>query len=146
MGVVDDKWGTPSAFLLLCAFNLMAIFGLLFMTRNNIPLLAVAAVGIAGMTGGLQNIQPSIVSYIYGRRNFSALNGWLYAFESIFSSFGLSYMSIIMDTTGSLNAAYWGMAIMTALSAVFIVFLWKRNPQARDTLAAPQEGQTEVAI
>ena len=55
-------------------------------------------------------------------------------------------MSIIMDTTGSLNAAYWGMAIMTALSAVFIVFLWKRNPQARDTLAAPQEGQTEVAI
>ena len=146
VGVVDDKWGTPSAFLLLCAFNLMAIFGLLFMTRNNIPLLAVAAVGIAGMTGGLQNIQPSIVSYIYGRRNFSALNGWLYAFESIFSSFGLSYMSIIMDTTGSLNAAYWGMAIMTALSAVFIVFLWKRNPQARDTLAAPQKTQTEVTI
>lgn len=32
------------------------------------------------------------------------------------------------------------------ISAVFIVFLWKRNPQARDTLAAPQEGQTEVAI
>ena len=146
VGVVDDKWGTPSAFLLLCAFNLMAVFGLLFMTRNNIPLLAVAAVGIAGMTGGLQNIQPSIVSYIYGRRNFSALNGWLYAFESIFSSFGLSYMSIIMDTTGSLNTAYWGMAVMTVLSAVFIAFLWKRNPKARDTLAAPQKGQTEVAI
>lgn len=136
VGVVDDKWGTPAAFLLLCVFNFMAVFGLLFMTQNNIALLVIAAVGIAGMTGGLQNIQPSIVSYIYGRRNFSALNGWLYAFESILSAFGLSYMSLIMDSTGGLTTAYWGMAAMTAISAVFILLLWKRNPKAKDAGAA----------
>lgn len=144
VGVVDDKWGTPAAFLLLCVFNFMAVFGLLFMTQNNIVMLVIAAVGIAGMTGGLQNIQPSIVSYIYGRRNFSALNGWLYAFESVLSAFGLSYMSIIMDSTGGLTTAYWGMAVMTAVSTVFILLLWKLNPAAKDAGAAVT-GEEEAA-
>lgn len=132
VGVADDKWGTPAAYLLLCVFNLMAAVALLFMTQNNIALIAVAAVGIAGMTGGLQNIQPSIVSYIYGRRNFRALNGWLYAFESVLSAFGLFYMSAILDATGSLHKAYTGMILMTVISAVLILVLWKRNPRARD--------------
>lgn len=84
------------------------------------------------MTGGLQNIQPSIISYIYGRDNFAVVNGWLYAFESIFSAFGVFYMSAILDATGTLDLAYIGMIVMTIISALCVVALWKRNPKPVD--------------
>lgn len=132
VGVVDDKFGTPAAFLLVCAFNLLASVAMLVMTDNNIPLIACAAVGIAGMTGGLQNIQPSIISYIYGRDNFAFVNGWLYAFESIFSAFGVFYMSAILDATGALKAAFAGMIVMTVISAICVFAIWKRNPKPVD--------------
>ncbi len=133
VGIVDDKAGTPAAFLLVCGFNLLAAICLLFVRGNNIVLIGGAALGIAGMTGGLQNIQPSIISYIYGRDNFAVVNGWLYAFESIFSAFGVFYMSAILDATGTLDMAYIGMIVMTVIAALCVVVLWKRNPQPVDS-------------
>lgn len=132
VGIVDDKFGTPAAFLLVCCFNLMAVAALLLMTKDNIALIVCAALGIAGMTGGLQNIQPSIISYIYGRDSFGAVNGWLYSFESVLSAFGVIYMSAILDRTGMLDAAYVGMIAMTAVAAVCVLLLWKRNPRPHD--------------
>lgn len=73
--MVDDKYGAPADCLLPCLFNLMAAAGLLFMTRNNIALITVAAVGIAGMI------------------------------------------------------------IMTAVSTLCILIMWRRNPRARDAVA-----------
>jgi hypothetical protein len=118
LGVIDDKFGTVTASLILCLTYLLALISLLKMTANNIPLLALAAFGIAGVTGGTPNLHPSITAYVYGRQNYQAANRWIMAIQAIIMAFAIYFMSAILDATGSLDLAYEIMIVMVIIATV----------------------------
>ncbi|MGD9248018.1 MAG: MFS transporter, partial [Desulfobacteraceae bacterium] len=74
LGVIDDKFGTVIASLVLCGLFVLAIASLLVMKANSVPLIFAAAIGIAGITGGTPNLHPSITTYVWGREKYQAAN------------------------------------------------------------------------
>lgn len=121
LGVIDDKFGTVIASVVLSLTFLVALFALLFMTENNIPLIITAAIGLAGVTGGTPNLHPSITTYVWGRDKYQAANRWIMAIQAIMMAFALPFMSYIMDThEGNLDLAY---KIMVGLVIIAIISL-----------------------
>lgn len=126
LGWIDDKFGTVTACLVLCVTYLVALVALLKMTANNIPLLALAAFGIAGVTGGTPNLHPSITAYVYGRKNYQAANRWIMAIQAVIMAFAIYFMSSILDATGSLDLAYEIMIGMVIVAAVALLLIGRK--------------------
>jgi MFS family permease len=120
LGWIDDKFGTIIACIVLAATFFAVLLALLFMTANNIPLLFLATIGVAGMTGGTPNLHPSSIMYVFGRENFQAANRWIMAIQSFIMGFSILFMARILDTTGSLDLGY---KIMIGMVIVAIIFL-----------------------
>ena len=126
LGIIDDKFGTVVASLVLCVLFLVAIISLLIMTANSIPLIICAALGIAGITGGTPNLHPSITTYVWGRDRYQAANRWIMAIQAIMMAFSIYYMSAILDATGSLDLAYKIMLGFIAIAAVCLVIIGRK--------------------
>jgi hypothetical protein len=126
LGVIDDKFGTVVASLALCLLFLLATISLLLMTANNIPMIVLAALGIAGITGGTPNLHPSITTYVWGRDKYQAANRWIMAIQAIMMAFALYYMSAILDSTGSLDLAYKIMLGLVGIAAVCLVIIGRK--------------------
>ena len=126
LGVIDDKFGTVIASLVLCALFLVAIVSLLIMTANNIPLIVLAALGIAGITGGTPNLHPSITTYVWGRDRYQAANRWIMAIQAIMMALALYYMSFILDMTGSLDLAYKIMIGLVVIAVICLIIIGRK--------------------
>lgn len=126
LGVIDDKFGTVIASLVLCVLFLVAIISLLIMTGNSIPLIVLAALGIAGITGGTPNLHPSITTYVWGRDKYQAANRWIMAIQAIMMALALYYMSAILDLTGSLDLAYKIMIGLVGIAAVCLIIIGRK--------------------
>jgi MFS family permease len=126
LGIIDDKFGTVTASLVLCGLFVVAITSLLVMTVNSVPLIVSAAIGIAGITGGTPNLHPSITTYVWGRDKYQAANRWIMAIQAVMMAFSIYYMSVILDTTGSLDLAYKMMLVLVAVAAVCLVIIGRK--------------------
>jgi MFS family permease len=123
LGMVDDKFGTVAASLILCITYIIALVCLLFMQANNILLISLTAIGIAGITGGTPNLLPSMTAYVYGRKNYQAANRWIMAIQSIIMAFAIYFMSAILEMTGTLDLAYIIMIVMVIIAVVCLILL-----------------------
>ncbi len=128
LGVIDDKFGTVIASIVLSITFLIALFALLFMTENNIPLIITAAIGLAGVTGGTPNLHPSITTYVWGRDKYQAANRWIMAIQAVMMAFALPFMSFIMDANqGDLALAY-KIMVGLVIIAIICLFIIGRKP------------------
>lgn len=123
LGWIDDKFGTVIASLVLCATYVMSLCGLLFMPANSVPMLIMTAIGIAGITGGMPTLHPSITAYVYGRKNYQAANRWVMTIQAVIMAFAITFMATILDKTHGLNLAYQIMLGMIAVCVVCIVIM-----------------------
>jgi hypothetical protein len=96
------------------------------MTANNIPLIITAAIGLAGMMGGTPNLHPSITTYVFGRDNYQAANRWIMAIQAILMVAAYPFMSIIQDTTGSLDLAYKIMIGLVFVAIICLIFVGRK--------------------
>ncbi len=133
-GVIDDKFGTITASLMLCATFVLTLVGLLCMKGDNNLLLVATAVGIAGVTGGTPTLHPSITSYVYGRRCYQAANRWIMTIQAALMAFALFFMSSILDKTGTLAPAYAIMIILVIIAAVCLIIIGQRPDHDREAL------------
>jgi hypothetical protein len=104
----------------------LAIASLLVMKANSVPLIFAAAIGIAGITGGTPNLHPSITTYVWGREKYQAANRWIMAIQAIMMAFSIYFMSVILDTTGSLDLAYKIMLGLVAVAAVCLLIIGRK--------------------
>jgi OFA family oxalate/formate antiporter-like MFS transporter len=126
LGIIDDKFGTVIASLVLCGLFLVAILSLLIMTANSIALIVLAALGIAGITGGTPNLHPSITTYVWGRDKYQAANRWIMAIQAIMMALALYYMSAILDMTGSLDLAYKIMIALVGIAFICLIIIGRK--------------------
>lgn len=122
LGVVDDKWGTPKASAVMGVLYIVGFLAMYFTNGNNIGLIALAAVGYAGITGACPNLNPSINTYVFGRKNFLAASRVIMAAQMILAAFANSYMGYFLEA-GKSGLAYlvWCVAIVIAIVMVLIV-------------------------
>lgn len=120
LGWVDDRFGTVKACVLLCCTFFLALGALYFMGANNAVLIAVAAFGMAGVTGGTPNLHPSMTAYVFGRKNYQAANRYIMTIQAAFQAFATLFMSKVADITGSFRPGY---AIMTVMVLVALLCL-----------------------
>lgn len=122
LGVVDDKWGTPKASAVMGLLYIVGFLAMYFTKGNNVGLIALAAVGYAGITGACPNLNPSINTYVYGRRNFLAATRVVMAAQMIIAAFANSYMGYFI-AAGKSGMGYllWCIAIVIAIIMVLIV-------------------------
>jgi len=126
LGYIDDKFGTVIASIVLCAMFVLAFISLLVMTANNIPLIILAALGLAGMMGGTPNLHPSITTYVFGKDRYQAANRWIMAIQGIMMAGALYFMSYILDTTGSLDLAYKIMLWFIGIALVCLIIIGRK--------------------
>ena len=106
---------------------------------NNMGLIALAAVGYAGITGACPNLNPSINTYVYGRKNFLSATRVVMALQMVLAAFANSYMGYFV-AAGKSGLAYliWTAAIVVAIVMVLIV---GRKPAYDSRQAALARGE-----
>jgi MFS family permease len=126
LGWIDDKFGTVIASLVLCVLFIVALYALLIMKANQIPLIVIAAFGLAGMMGGTPNLHPSITTYVFGRDNYQAANRWIMSIQAFMMAFSYLFMSIIRDETGNLDLSYKIMMGLVVLAMICLVIVGRK--------------------
>jgi hypothetical protein len=94
-----------------------------------------AALGIAGITGGTPNLHPSITTYVWGRDRYQAANRWIMAIQAIMMAFALYYMSVILDITGSLDLAYKIMIGLVGIAVVCLIIIGRQPDYDRGRMS-----------
>ncbi len=112
-GVIDDKFGTPVASLILGITELFPIFGLMAQYNAvattgscNVPMLVLWGFGVACMTGGVPTLHPASVGFMFGRREYQAANRVIMAIQLIPSAVAAMMMTILINS-GKGVLGYW---------------------------------------
>ena len=97
LGVIDDKWGTPIASIVMGVFYIIGFLGMALTNGSTIGTIAMATVGYAAITGGCPNLNPSINTYIFGRKNFLAASRIVMALQGVIAAFANMYMGAFIN-------------------------------------------------
>jgi len=119
-GWLDDKRGTNKAtFAFSVSILFMSVSMLLAgITNGNMVFIIIAVIGTASSSGGLPNLQPSLMAYVFGRRDMMHISKWYNIIFGILTTPSLLLFNWIRDTTGSYDNVYW---ICTVLAVIAIV-------------------------
>lgn len=117
-GYIDDKFGTPFASRILGITFVIACVLFYIADANHMALIWIAAVMMASIVGGTPNLHPSSIIHVFGSREYQAANRVISIIVSIFSSFGVQLMSILLDKTGSLSAGYAVFAVLCTVGTI----------------------------
>jgi nitrate/nitrite transporter NarK len=125
-GWLDDKIGTPKTCDVFSLFySLLAVFLLL---ANSYRMLFVYAsmTFVALIIAGTANLHPSIVAYVYRRKEFINTNRYLGIAHLIFRNLSFYFMAYVYVTFGSYDSAY-VLFIVMGLLAAFGFFNLKKS-------------------
>ena len=120
LGAVDDRLGTVKASLCLCGLSILGFLGMAFVQPSSFLALGIACFGYASITGAFPNLFPSMISHVFGRKNYLGASRLIVALSTIIGSFASQYMAVFL-ANDTLQAGYFGLIIMVACSAVLIV-------------------------
>ena len=109
-GVIDDKFGTPIASLILGITEFFPIIGLMAQASAvsstgscNVPMLVLWGFGVACMTGGVPTMHPASVSFVFGRREYQSANRVIMAIQLVPSAVAaIAMQSLIQADKGVL--------------------------------------------
>lgn len=125
LGVIDDKWGTPVACIVMGVFYILGFLGMALTKGNTVGTIGLAAVGYAAITGGCPNLNPSINTYVYGRKNFLAASRVVMAAQGIIAAFANKYMGAFMNA-GKVPAAYLVLCVFVLVAMVMMGILARK--------------------
>jgi MFS family permease len=105
-GWMDDKFGTRKACLTLAAgFTLMSV-AMVLANSGNLIVVALAVVGIACVTGGSPNLNPSMIVNVFGASEYLNVNRYMMIGQNILRLLALVMMNSIFEATGSYTIGY----------------------------------------
>lgn len=125
-GWLDDKFGTIKACRILGITYVVMLVCFFVAKADTMWLIAIAALGMASITGGTPNLHPSAIMYVFGTREYQNANRYIGIGISLISAYGVQLMSNILDRTGSLDMGYAAFAVLTAIATVCLFLTRKR--------------------
>jgi len=126
-GWIDQKLGVRSASIIYCGWYMLATVLLLISTSGPMTVVTVFFTGIA--LGGIGNLYPSMVAYVFGRREFASVNRMINVVVSCLRPLGFAIMGIAYDTTHSYDAGYVVLIVVAAVAIILLSMVRKNyNP------------------
>lgn len=141
LGVIDDKWGTPVASIVMGLFYIVGFLGMALTNGSSVGTIIMATVGYAAITGGCPNLNPSINTYVFGRKNYLAASRIIMALQGVIAAFANSYMGAFLNA-GKVSAAYYVLCIAVVVAMILLGIL-ARKP-AYDSEKAIKTRETAV--
>jgi sugar phosphate permease len=117
-GWLDDKISTPKTSFFFILTYVIASIAMIFASSNNMLAAGVAGLCVAATTGGMPNLIPSIVAWVYGRDEFLNVYRIIAVFHGIFRSAAFTMMGVIFAKNGSYTLAYYIFIPVAIIGAV----------------------------
>lgn len=131
-GYIDDKCGTKKACIILAiGFTMMSI-AMIFSSSGNMVIVALAILGIACVTGGSPNLNPSLISNVFGASEYLNVNRYLFMGQTILRLMALVMMNAIYDTMGSYTPGYVVCLILSIAALCCFLGIKKRYSEAKN--------------
>lgn len=137
-GIVDQKAGTRKTTIIFSGiWLLMMIATVVSCIISNVFLSIVSVVLFACLYGGLGNLFPSAMIWIFGRYDFANANKFIGTLVTLLRTFGIVFVSVALEGAPSENLGYGvGYLIITVLTLIGFVltfFLNRKNILSVDT-------------
>jgi len=126
LGLISDRWGRKPVLAAVYLLRLVA-FGMLFLVRDPVLLLVVAAIGGVGMSGSLA-MTSALTGDIFGRYSVGSIFGLIFLSHQTGSSLGSWLGGFLFDVTGGYGAAF---AVAGALLLIAAILSLSINERAR---------------
>jgi MFS family permease len=123
-GVIDDRYGTPVACMFLgVSFVVMSLS--MFIAGfhvGDMAFIIIAVVFVAAATGGIPNLNPSLLAFIFGRRDLQACYRYIAIVDAIIVTPFSLFFGWIKDTFGNYNYVY----VFCLIFACIAIFCFSR--------------------
>ncbi len=134
-GLIDDKFGTVKASIILGLCELLPILGLMLQPEGgSVPLMFIWGFGVACMTGGVPTLHPCIMAFAYGRREYQSANRIIMAIQLIPSAVAAQIMVGFIGK-GQATTAYIILLVVLAIGIITLLTMLKMkdaNAEDRD--------------
>ena len=134
-GLIDDKFGTVKASIILGLCELLPILGLMLQPEGgSVPLMLIWGFGVACMTGGVPTLHPCIMAFAYGRREYQSANRIIMAIQLIPSAVAAQIMVGFIGK-GQATTAYIILLVVLAIGIITLLTMLKMkdaNAEDRD--------------
>lgn len=136
-GIIDDKIGTPKTCMLLGgSYTLFAVFLLLIgISGGSMVFILLATFGISLAAGGLPNLYPSLMAYVFGRKQFLNANRYIEIINLLMAAPVAYIFNWIYDSTGSYDICYY-ICIVSGLAAMVLFTQIKKSYDPERTATA----------
>ncbi len=122
-GWIDDKKGAHKASIgLACSYLFMSV-AMLLASGGNMVFILMAVIGVASATGGLPNLNPSSIAYVYGRKDFMANLRWIMMIAGAISAPASTLFNWIYDTQGNYDSVYMICSVISVVAIVSFIFI-----------------------
>lgn len=132
LGYLYDKFGVKLATIISCLSTLLGITGLIRYNSDLILLILIIGSGIGGAYGTVG--PPIITKKIYGKRDYSALYGVVFAANAIGAALGPMLNGFTYDLTGSNILGLKLMFVIAIISMIIFSFVLPKENKARANL------------
>ncbi len=128
-GVVDQKWGTKTASL---CFAIWYIVGIGFNLIDNTICLYISLFMIGVAIGGNANFPPSMVTTIFGRKEFPLAFTVMNTIQGVIRNLAFVVLAIAISITGSFTGAYIVFMGIEVISLIAMLLLNDKPKEIED--------------
>lgn len=117
-GWVDDKFGAHKASIGLAIGYLIMSLAMVAASSGSKIMVWIAVIGLSSATGGMPNLNPSSVAYVYGRKDFMPNLRWIMLVSGGLSAPASTVFNHIYDTMGNYNYVYVVCSVLSVISII----------------------------
>jgi OFA family oxalate/formate antiporter-like MFS transporter len=140
-GWFDDKIGTPKTTVLFTLTVCLAAVGMAFGSAENTIPFILAIVCIALGTAGMPNLQPSLLAYIVGRKEFINISRYFNIINGVFVSISMAYVPVMYAQFGSYRPVFLSTLIFGVIAIIALKFTQKTyDPERQEFI---EEGKAQ---
>ena len=127
LGVLSDKFGRKA--VLLPGLALSAVLSLLVVSTGDSILLAFVLAGLGLGTFALHQIMQAAVLDVVGRGTEATAVGLIFGINGLIGAASPFLATLIINHAGGLSSIFYYSGILTAISAVIVIFIPLRPPR-----------------
>ena len=143
-GMIDDKWGTAVAAILMYILTGIGMVGLLIAETQPWGMY-LGGLGAAVLSGAYPNLNVSHKAAVYGRRGYQHIARYHGILTNIPAAFGVTIFAGILDSTGTLNGGYI-LCIVLCVISIIGVLLTRRTYDPENKKAVPIPGNKKIGF
>jgi sugar phosphate permease len=140
-GWLDDKIGTPKTTAVFSTMLIVGAIGMAYGSAENTAPFYLAIVCIALGSAGMPNLQPSLLAYIVGRKEFVNVNRYFNLVYMFSLSISMAYVPVMYSKFGAYKPVFLSLIIFAVIGILLLKFTQKTfDPERQEFI---EEGKVQ---